>query len=266
MPAYTVTALKLGAISVPKAAMTYLSGFGTQVNLPVWAAAVEGYGTRVLVDTGIRDHAEWDSPSSPCWREPDETIERALAEIGWSVSDVDVVVNSHLHWDHAENNTIFRTARLVVSRAEWEYAKHPIPSQVALYDFAWTDECVTQEQYELVAADDYELMPGMRLIQTPGHTRGHQSVLVDTAEGRLCIAGDAACLPESFWGPTAPGGATSIEQGFASLERIRASAERVLMNHDPNLAKYQRDGFPLIPQVGSGPLPGEVDTLPARRR
>ncbi|MDG4767999.1 N-acyl homoserine lactonase family protein [Solwaraspora sp. WMMD406] len=261
---YKVTALKLGTLGVDKAAMTYMSGFGSKINLPVWAAAVEGNGVKMLVDTGIRDHDKWDRELNPCWAERDETIETALAEIGWSLSDVDVVINSHLHYDHAENNTSFRNARFVVSRVEWEYAKNPIPSQTKLYDFEWTDESVDYLDYQLISVDDYDVLPGVRLIQTPGHSKGHQSVVIQTEEGTLCVAGDAACLPESFWRPAPPGGATSIEEGFASLERIRESAQRVLMNHDPNISKYQDSNFPMIPAIGSGPLPGSIETLPGR--
>ncbi|MDT4934804.1 MAG: N-acyl homoserine lactone hydrolase [Pseudonocardiales bacterium] len=264
MQEYKVTALKLGTLGVEKAAMTYMSGFGTKLNLPVWAAAVEGNGMKMLIDTGIRDHDKWDRELNPCWREADESIEAALSEIGWALSDVDIVINSHLHYDHAENNTSFRNARFVVSRVEWEYAKKPIPSQMKLYDFEWTDESITHMNYQLISVDDYDVMPGVRLIQTPGHSKGHQSVVVNTAEGLLCVAGDAACLPESFWRPSPPGGATSIEQGFESLARIRTSADRVLMNHDPNLAKYQDTGYPLIPAVGSAPLADEVESLPDR--
>jgi len=264
MQDYRVTALKLGTLGVPKAAMTYMSGFGESINLPVWAAAVEGNGYKMLIDTGIRDHDKWDRELNPCWREHDESIENALGELGWSLADVDIVINSHLHYDHAENNTAFRNARFVVSRVEWEYAKNPIPSQTKLYDFAWTDESISHLNYELISVDDYDVLPGIRLIQTPGHSKGHQSVLVNTAEGLLCVAGDAACLPESFYRPSPPGGATSIEQGFASLERIRTSANLVLMNHDPNISKYQNSGFPTIPAIGSEPLPGDIDSLPNR--
>lgn len=261
---YTLTALKTGSLRVWKAAMTYMSGFDQQLDLPVWAVAVEGNGVRALIDTGIRDHDRWDRELNPCWRAEDEPIEAALAELGWSVNSIDLVLLSHLHYDHAENNTAFTNARFVVSRAEWEYAKNPIPSQAKLYDFAWTSPDVTEMDYQLIAVDDYDVMPGLRLIQTPGHSRGHQSVLVSTAEGVVCVAGDAACLPESFSTPSPPGGATSIEQGFASLERIRASADRVLMNHDPNLAKFQQSDFPAIPAIGSEPLPGTVTSLPPR--
>jgi len=262
LPTYRITALKLGSLRVPKAAMTYMSGFDRMINLPVWAAAVEGGGQKILIDTGISDHARWNRDLNPCWRDDDETIEAALGGIGWRMRDVDIVINSHLHYDHAENNPKFAGARFVVSRAEWEYAKNPIPSQRLLYDFAWTDESVHHLDYQLIAVDDYDLLPGLRLIQTPGHSRGHQSVVINTDEGIVCVAGDAACLPESFSGPTPPGGATSIEQGFTSLERIRTSAERVFMNHDPNITKYQSSGFLAVPAVGATPTEGSVDTLP----
>ncbi len=262
---FRVTAIKLGSLGVDKSAMTYMSGPGTPLVLPVFAAAVEGAGLKVLIDTGIRDHARWDVELNPCWRDEDEEIEAALSQLGWSAPDVDIVINSHLHYDHAENNTLFRNAALIVSRTEWEYARNPIPSQAKLYDFAWEDEAVSVMNYRLIAVDDYDVVPGLRLIQTPGHSRGHQSVLVSTAEGVVCVAGDAACLPENFSRPTPPGGATSIEQGFASLERIRRSADRLLMAHDPNLAKYQDSSFPAVPAVGSEPLPGSVQTLPPRQ-
>jgi len=261
---YQVTALKTGTLSVPKAAMTYMSGFDRMINLPIWAAAVEGNGIRVLVDTGVRDHDKWDRELNPCWREQDESIEAALAEIGWAMNDIDIVINSHLHYDHAENNTLFPNAQFVVSRVEWEYAKDPIPSQRKLYDFSWTDESITHMNYQLISVDDYDLMSGIRLIQTPGHSKGHQSVVVNTNEGLLCVAGDAACLPESFWRLSPPGGATSIEEGFSSLERIRTSAPRVFMNHDPNIGKYQSSGYPEIPAIGTDSLPGSVDSSPGR--
>jgi glyoxylase-like metal-dependent hydrolase (beta-lactamase superfamily II) len=89
-------------------------------------------------------------------------------------------------------------------------------------------------------------------------------VLVNTAEGVVCVAGDAACLPENFNVPTPPAGATSIEEGFRSLDRIRDTADRVFMNHDPNIAKYQNSGFLVVPRVGDAPPEGSIESLPAR--
>ncbi len=261
---YKVTALKVGNITNDKSQLLYMKGHGKTIHVPVWVAAIEGNGIKALVDTGVRDPDRWDREMNPCWAEKDESMEGALAEIGWKLNDIDIIINSHLHYDHAENNTLFPKARFIVSRTEWEYAKAPIPSQVALYDYAWTDELITVMNYQMIAVDDYDLMPGIRIIQTPGHTKGHQSVLVNTAEGLMCVVGDAACLPENFSIPTPPAGATSIEEGFKSLERIRSSAEIVFMNHDPNISKYQNSGFLKTPEAYK-PLPaGLKDSMPGR--
>lgn len=246
LPTYTVTALRLGTITVDKSGMTYGVDPGVTMDVPVWGAAVEGGGVRMLVDTGFGDPARW-LERNPCWRESDETLPAALAEIGWSISDVDVVVNSHLHYDHAENNLLLPDAQFYVSGVEWEYAKDPIVTQRWLYDFAWTDDTVTFQNYVLVGQDHFEVRPGVRLIQTPGHSRGHQSVLVNTDQGVLCIAGDAACVMENFTLPTPPGGLTSVEQALDSLEKMRDLSDVVLMNHDPELTKFQTGGFPAMP-------------------
>ena len=76
------------------------------LDVPVWAAAIEGAGRKILVDTGIRDAAKW-SRIEPHTVTPDETVDAALAELGWRSQDVDIVINTHLHYDHAENNLAF---------------------------------------------------------------------------------------------------------------------------------------------------------------
>ena len=158
-------------------------------------------------------------------------------------------VGTHLHYDHAENNLLLPDAQFYVSLAEWEYAKNPIATQRWLYDFAWTDEVVSFQNYRLVATDHYEVRPGVRLIQTPGHSRGHQSVLLNTEQGVLCVAGDAACFLENFTRPTPPGGLTSVEQALESLERMREQSDAVLMAHDTELDKFQNGGFPAMPKT-----------------
>lgn len=263
MSQYNITAIKTGNITVPKAGITYMTGFDKTITVPVWVALIEGNGIRAILDTGVRYQDRWEK-YSPHWSNSGETLEEGLAELGLKIDDIDIVFNSHLHYDHAENNTLFKRATFVVSRAEWEYAKNPIPSQKWLYDFEWTDEKITEKNYELIATDNFEYIPGITLIQTPGHSRGHQSLVVQTPQGTVCIAGDAACLPENFSKPTPPAGATSIEQGFDSLEKIRTSANFVFMNHDPNIQKFQNGDFLRIPAAYSELPTHLTDTLPGR--
>jgi N-acyl homoserine lactone hydrolase len=244
-PPYTVHAIRTGTMTVDRAALLYGVRPGTLVDIPVWAALVEGHGRRILVDTGLANAARWQQ-YQPTLQKPGESLGAALAELGWSLGAIDAVVNSHLHYDHCENNPALTQAQFFVSAREWDYAQRPVPSQAWSYAAEWTGADVTIDDYTLITTDDYELMPGIRIIRTPGHTPGHQSVLVDTAEGVLCIAGDAACLMENLSLPTPTTVTISVEQSLASLARIRASADRVLMNHDPSVSPFQTSGYPAL--------------------
>ena len=250
-PSYTVNAIRTGTMTVDRAGLLYGIRPGTLVDIPVWAALVEGRGRRILVDTGLANAGRWQQ-YQPTWQKPSESLGASLAELGWSFGDIDTVVNSHLHYDHCENNPTLTGAQFFVSAREWQYAQRPVPSQAWSYAASWTGAGVTIDDYTLIAADDYELIPGIRIIRTPGHTPGHQSVLVHTAEGVLCIAGDAACLMENLSRPTPTAVTTSVEQSLASLARIQASADRVLMNHDPSLSPFQSSGFPELSPAGNG--------------
>src|SRR5689334_22640119 len=122
---YTVTALRLGTIDVDMSGMVYGLAPGRSLTIPVYAAAIEGNGHRMLVDTGFADPVKW-STYNPCHQPPEETCEAALAMLGWKPTDVDVVINTHLHYDHSENNPLFQRARLYVSHAEWLHARSPV--------------------------------------------------------------------------------------------------------------------------------------------
>ena len=85
---------------------------------------------------------------------------------------------------------------------------------------------------------------GLRVIRTPGHTPGHQSVLVDTGGGRYCIAGDAVMWHENLDRMIPPGVLTSVIDCMASLERIKREADHVLPSHEPKLFGKSPARFP----------------------
>lgn len=248
LPHYTIHTVRLGTITTDVSGPVHGYPKGTVIDVPIWAAAIEGGGKKILVDTGIKDAEKW-SAYAPHALRPDENIDSALAELGWRRGDVDVVINSHLHYDHAENNTAFGQAQFYVARAEWEFAHDPGSAQAWSYDYEWTSEEVNHLNYSLVAVDDFDVLPGLRLIQTPGHTPGHQSVLVNTGEGVVCVAGDAACLMENLTRPAPPGTHTSESAAMSSLRKISRLSDRVLMNHDPELERFQSAAFPLTPAL-----------------
>ncbi|GAA1567402.1 N-acyl homoserine lactonase family protein [Dactylosporangium maewongense] len=245
VPQYTVTAVRLGTMVVDRSALTFGAGAGEPVEIPTWGAAVQAGSTRMLIDTGLAEPERWNE-RFPCAQPPSETLPRALAELGWHPNDVDVVINSHLHFDHAGNNVALPNAQFYVSAAEWEFARNPVATQAWSYDFGWTDEAVTYMQYRFVGTDHFDVLPGIRIIATPGHTPGHQSVLVQTAEGVLCVAGDAACLVDNFRLPAPPGVVENVTSALTSLRKIASLADAVLINHDPTISSFQSAGFPRL--------------------
>ncbi len=243
IPTYRVIALCMGQLIVNKSSLTYRVGNGEPVAAPIWSAAIEGNGHRIVVDTGIADRAWVAEHVSPCTQEPDESIAGALAHIGWEPQSVDIVVNTHLHYDHCGGNRIFPSAALYVSAREWEHAATPIATQAGIYDRTWLAGNLSYFSYRLTT-DHFDIVSGIRLLMTPGHTPGHQSVLVNTSEGILAVAGDAVKVSENLKPGIPPGILHDTAAALASIQRIRMYADRFLASHDSKIAKYQDRLFP----------------------
>jgi N-acyl homoserine lactone hydrolase len=263
-PTYRVTALNVGNMRVDASEMSYGRDFGRKVDIPVWCAAIEGNGKRVIVDTGISDPQWVARLMCPSWQAPEETIDGALDVLGWTRDSVDIVINSHLHHDHCANNSAFPQAEFFVSLAEWEYAQSPMSNQQVLYNQSWLDHPLGLFDYTMVQQDFYEVLPGLRLIRTPGHTPGHQSLLVNTDEGVLCVSGDAVNARESLAEGVPCGLLWSTEHALGSVQRIRALADRVLMCHDTQIEKFQECGFPLTTAVADAETAAAHDSQEAQ--
>lgn len=248
---YTVTAIYFGSLNVDWTAQLYGREPGVMIDSPVWGAVIEGNGLRALVDTGVRDPAMVSQNMAPCTQAPGETPAGALDVLGWRPGDIDVVINTHLHFDHCGHNAQFPNARFYVSQAEWDFAQQSDSPQANLYaPREWLLPPLSPDRYVMVGADDYTVADGLEIFATPGHSPGHQSVLVRTTEGTLCIAGDAVNIPENFTLRRPVGYLTSLEQGTRSIEVIRGKADRLLMAHDNRLVKFMTSGYPEVPGPG----------------
>jgi glyoxylase-like metal-dependent hydrolase (beta-lactamase superfamily II) len=105
-------------------------------------------------------------------------------------SEIDTVIYTHLHNDHAANATLFKKARLIFQKDEWLALLDPLPIMKIRrdYDPALVDELKTMNY--LKVDGDFELTDGIKCIRTPGHTIGSQSIAVHTKKGIRVIVGD----------------------------------------------------------------------------
>jgi len=192
-------------------------------------------------------------------------LEDALAELGHTPADVAWVINSHLHFDHAGGNTYrnaggelgvsFPRARYVVQRRELDFARRLNERTAASY------LPHNHDGVPFTTVDgEVDLMPGIRCLPTPGHTPGHQSVLVESGGERLCFLADV--VPTSAHLPLPWIMGFDIEP-LVTLETkrhlyTRAEGEGWLLvfEHDPDVAvgRLARDGqsFGLVEAVRAG--------------
>lgn len=216
-----VKRLHLADVTLPKG--TALEGEGCSV----YGFAVTHTEGIVMIDTGVGgDHPGIEALYRPVRR----PLADALAEIEIATADVALVINTHLHFDHCGDNRLFPGRPIFVQAAEYEAAHAPgytIPD--------WVD--FPGGNYELVEGER-EVLPGLTLIPTPGHTSGHQSVLLETSVGRIVIAGQAAYTAAEYANPEEahPRGldaAWDREKSLESLTRLRElGPQRVYFSHD----------------------------------
>lgn len=237
IPKLRVVAMPTGWLTVDHSSLVYGRHYGQPLRIPVWSTAIVGAERKIVVDTGIHDPGWVSSFVCPCEQKPEERLERALKEyVGWRADDVDIVINTHLHYDHSGGNTLFRNARFVVQQTEWEYAGRPLPTQAAFYqEFLIGREPLAYFRWSFVNGIA-DIVPGVRVIPTPGHTPGHQSVAVQTEAGVVVIAGDCANCMENIVDGVPVGIVSDTGAELASLRRIRQIADFVIPGHDPGVA------------------------------
>jgi N-acyl homoserine lactone hydrolase len=113
-----------------------------------------------------------------------------LARRGLGTSDIDVVVCTHAHWDHIENLDIFQRARIVIHRNERRYIRGPHRSDHGCPE--WIDAIFCRYEGRILEVEEGDrLLPGVEVVDAPGHSAGTMAVLARTRAGTAVLAGDS---------------------------------------------------------------------------
>ncbi len=176
-------------------------------------------------------------------------LEDSIREAGFQPSDVTLVINTHLHFDHAGGDTVglpdgevvpaFPDTRHVVQQAEWEFAhlqNERIKASYLEHNFAPVDEAGLFDR----ADGPTEIVPGVSLLPTPGHTPGHQSILIESEGESALYLGDliptSAHLPLPWIMGYDVEPLVTLETKRRVLERVARERTLLVFEHDPNIA------------------------------
>lgn len=242
---FIIHPLVTARLTVEAGRLTYLRNYGTKIWVPCPFYLITGGPTPILVDTSGSAQVMSGLRIEPV--EPVLDFEEALGQMGLNLEEITMVVHTHLMYDHCANSKLLPKARFVVQKKELAFALDPHPMFAGAYQ-RYLFEGLPFE----VVDGDHELMPGIKLLFTPGHSPGGQSVAVSTSAGVAIITG-FCCTQENFvpqknqaWVTNRvpevipPGIHTDMLQAYESTMRVKSLADIIIPFHDPVMANKKR--------------------------
>jgi N-acyl homoserine lactone hydrolase len=205
-----------------------------------WVLLDTGFNTPILLDAQLRRRMVHMGIEDELVGDHGDSVERAFEHVGVDPRDVAVVAVSHLHYDHAGGIRWFAEhAPIHCQRRELDFAlAQRAPEPLALCRIDYDDHRIDWR----LADGDVEIAPGVTAVATYGHTVGHQSFVVDLADGGgFVFAFDAADLQRNLDEELAPGSVATgdVDQAIWAIRRLKAIAAergyRVIPGHDPEV-------------------------------
>ncbi len=245
MPQFRIHPIVLGTKVFDQGMMTYQHRYGHEYTIPIYSWYLEGGDQNILVDTGEL------SPIQSSDREAAiggkiHTFESGLAQWGLTPGDIDIIVHTHLHNDHCENDYKCENATIFVHEKELERIHDPHP-----LDFRYLEDYIEDVEANgqiRTVPGDCEIVSGINVIHTPVHTEGGLSVAVQTASGKAVITGFCV-IQENFEPPkeiTAmemevipPGTPVNTYQAYDIMLEVKSMADVLIPLHEPRFASQK---------------------------
>ena len=242
MNLYKIHPIVMGTKIFDKSMMTYQYGAGETYTIPIYCWYIEGSDKKILVDTGEM------SPIQSKDREKSiggkiYTFEEGLALWNLKPEDIDIVIHTHLHNDHCENDYKCVNAEFYVHEKELEKVHNPHP-----LDFRYLEDYIedVEENGQIRSINnDIEIVPGISVVHTPAHSEGGLTVLIETAEGKAAITG--FCIIDENLNPPIeikamemevipPGTTVNVYEAYDILLKVKDMADILIPLHDPKFA------------------------------
>lgn len=242
MEQYKIHPIVMGTKIFDKGMMTYQNAYGEPYTIPIYSWYLEGGKEKILVDTG---------EMSPIQSEGREkaiggkiyNFEDGLHRWGLLPGDIDIVIHTHLHNDHCENDFKCINATFYIHEKELERIHDPHP-----LDFRYMEDYIldVEENGQIkTITGDQEIVPGIEVIHTPAHTEGGMTVLINTSQGKAAITGFCVIM-ENFFPPKEikamdmdvipPGTHVNVYEAYDIMLKVKDKADILLPLHEPEFA------------------------------
>jgi glyoxylase-like metal-dependent hydrolase (beta-lactamase superfamily II) len=242
MTKYTIHPIVTGTKVFDKSMMTYQYGGGVTYTIPIYCWYLEGGDRKILVDTGelspIQSEQREKSIGGRIYK-----FEEGLARWNLSPHDIDLIIHTHLHSDHCEND--YKCENAVIYVHEKELARIHDPHPLDYRYLADYIEDVEKNGQVRPLVKDTEILPGIRAVHTPAHTEGGMTVFIDTPSGRAAITGFCV-IDENFYPPVAiramemdvipPGTHVNVYEAYDIMLKVKKRADILLPLHEPRFA------------------------------
>ncbi len=229
MAVLDVKILTDGYFTLDKSFLVFGKYQGTKYKAALKPLLIKTEKENILVDTGIGTLPPKYEKFHDVIRTKEENLRLSLKTAGLEPNDITLVVNTHLHFDHCGNNLLFLNAKFVEQVDEIRYAFFPDRFMRVSYLREFFD---TEGEF-LPMRGKYTIENGVDIVPTPGHTIGHQSVVVKWKNRNIVYTGDAAPLPENIEKRNITGMIYNTSEGLESIDFLRNMENPVyIYSHD----------------------------------
>lgn len=245
MGLYKIHPIVVGTKIFDKSMMTYQHGTGQTYTIPIYCWYIEGGDRNILVDTGemspIRSEDRERSIGGRIY-----TFEEGLDRWNLKPEDIDVIIHTHLHNDHCENDYKCVNAEIYVHENELKRIHDP-----HALDYRYLEDYIEDVEGNGQVKSlqkDCVLFPGISVIHTPVHTDGGLTVALDTERGKACITGFCVIM-ENFEPPREiramemevipPGTHVNVYESYDIMLQIKDMADILIPLHEPRFAAVE---------------------------